>query len=393
MQYLRESPSLVASQRVRELREKGREIIDLTVGEPDFDTPDYIKHAAIAAIDSGMTKYTAVNGIPALRKAIMERTLDRTGERYTDAEITIGGGAKQVIFLALMASLNDGDEVIVPTPYWVSYPDMVSVHGGVTVIVECTESDGFLLSARQLRDAVTTRTKWLILNSPSNPTGAVYSRSELEELANVLDEHPNVNILCDEIYDQIAFTDTPVPSLVSVAPRLRERVFVANGVSKTYAMTGWRLGYGIGNSRLVGAINKLQSQSSTCPSSITQVAAAAAMSGDQSFVADWVTLYRRRRDLIFDRISQIDGLSPKLPDGGFYLFIGCGDLQGRQTPQGQTLHDDEDIVLYLLDKASVATIQGSAYGSPHCLRISFAVSEDALLAGAAAIDTAIRALR
>lgn len=389
---LRESPSVAAAQKVRDMRAAGRDILDLTVGEPDFDTPDHVKAAAIAAMDSGLTKYTAVNGIPALRDAISKRMLARTGLHYGDNEITIGGGAKQVIFLALMATVDDGDEVIIPSPYWVSYPDMVAVHRGVPVVVDCPESDRFLLTADRLEAAITPATKWVILNAPSNPTGAVYSAAELAALAIVLERHSHVNVMCDEIYDEIVFTESPISSLLAVAPHLRDQVFVINGVSKSYAMTGWRLGYGVGNPGLIGAVNKLQSQSSSCPSSISQAAAAEAISGDQSFVSESVQVYRARRDLTFQLLSDIDGLAPVLPQGAFYLFVGCARLLGKRTPDGRVLHSDEDVVLYLLDAASVATIQGSAYGAPSYFRVSFATSEDVLRTAATELANSVAAL-
>ncbi|MBA8961428.1 aspartate aminotransferase [Rhodococcus percolatus] len=389
---MRESPSVAAAQRVRELRASGREILDLTVGEPDFDTPDHIKAAAVAAMESGLTKYTPVNGIPALREAIAKRMLARTGVEFADNEITVGGGAKQVIFLALMATVEEGTEVIVPAPYWVSYPDMVTVHGGTPVVVDCPESDRFLLTAEKLAAAITPATTWVILNAPSNPTGAVYSEPELAEVAAVLDRNPHVNVLCDEIYDEIVFTDSPVPNLLSAAPHLRDRILVTNGVSKAYAMTGWRLGYGVGNKGLIAAINKLQSQSSSCPSSISQAAAAEALTGDQSFVTTSVASYRARRDVVFELFSRIEGLEPILPQGAFYLFVGCSGLVGKRTPDGALLENDQDVVLFLLDHASVATIQGSAYGAQSYFRVSFATSEDVLRNAVAAVEKAVASL-
>ncbi|WP_280397391.1 aspartate transaminase [Nocardia carnea] len=392
VERMRESPSVAAAQRVRELRAAGRDILDLTIGEPDFDTPGHVKVAAAAAMDAGFTKYTAVNGIPALRKAIVARTAARTGATVTDSEISIGGGAKQLIFLALMATVDAGDEVIVPAPYWVSYPDMVIVHGGTPVIVDCPESDRFLLTPAKLEAAITPATKWVILNSPANPTGAVYSAAELAALAEVLDRHPHVHVLCDEIYDEIVFDGAPCPSLLQVAPRLRDRLYVVNGVSKSYAMTGWRLGYGIAHPHLTAAINKLQSQSSSCPSSLSQAAAAEALTGDQTFVAESVASYRARRGIVFDLLSEVEGLTPVLSQGTFYMFVGCAGLLGKRTPAGEVLETDGDVVLYLLDHAAVATIAGSAYGAPGYLRISFATSEEVLRAAADGIAKAVAAL-
>ena len=393
VQAIRESPSTQAAQRVRDLRAAGRTIVDLTVGEPDFDTPDHVKAAAVAAMDAGLTKYTPVNGIPALREAIAAKVLRRTGQAYGGNEIAVGGGAKQVIFLALMAGIDPGDEVIIPAPYWVSYPDMVAAHGGVPVVVPCGEADGFRLTPEALEAAITPRTRWLVLNAPGNPTGTLYTPHELAALAEVLDRHPRVVVLCDEIYDEITFTDRPATSLVSVAPRLRERILLVNGVSKTYAMTGWRLGWGLGDPGLIGAVNTLQSQSSSCPSSISQAAAVAALTGDEAFVRRSVAAYRERRDLIHGLLADVDGLAPVRPDGSFYLFVNCAGLLGRTTPDGATLTTDNDVVLFLLDHASVATIPGSAYGSSPYFRVSFAAAEPTLKDAAAAIGAAVATLR
>ena len=393
VQAIRESPSTQAAQRVRDLRAAGRTIVDLTVGEPDFDTPDHVKAAAVAAMDAGLTKYTPVNGIPALREAIAAKVLRRTGQAYGGNEIAVGGGAKQVIFLALMAGIDPGDEVIIPAPHWVSYPDMVAAHGGVPVVVPCREADGFRLTPETLEAAITPRTRWLVLNAPGNPTGTLYTPHELAALAEVLDRHPRVVVLCDEIYDEITFTDRPATSLVSVAPRLRERILLVNGVSKTYAMTGWRLGWGLGDPGLIGAVNTLQSQSSSCPSSISQAAAVAALTSDEAFVRRSVAAYRERRDLIHGLLADVDGLAPVRPDGSFYLFVNCAGLLGRTTPDGATLTTDNDVVLFLLDHASVATIPGSAYGSSPYFRVSFAAAEPTLKDAAAAIGAAVATLR
>ena len=297
---IKSSASVAAAARVRELKAEGIPIIDLTVGEPDFDTPDHIKAAAIEAINNGETKYTSVTGTPELQTAILRKIEGHTGHHYGRNQLTIGGGAKQVLYVALMASLNAGDEVIVPAPYWVSYPDMVLANDGTPVIVACGEDTGFKLTPDALAEAITPNTKWLILNAPSNPTGAVYTREELQALGAVLEQHPHVFILTDEIYDEIHFGDGRVTSLVTAAPVLKDRILLVNGVSKAYAMTGWRLGYGVGPSPLIAAMNKLQSQTSSCPSSISQAAAVAALNGDQSFVRDSVEVYRKRRDAAVD---------------------------------------------------------------------------------------------
>ena len=389
---IKSSPSVAAAARVRELKAEGRRILDLTVGEPDFDTPDHIKDAAIAAIARGETKYTSVTGTPELGEAILGRLERHTGIRYAGNEFTIGGGAKQVIFLAFMATLDTGDEVIIPAPFWVSYPDMVLANEGEPVIVPCGEETGFKLTPEALRAAITERTTWLVLNAPSNPTGAVYSRSELRALADVLADYPAVHVLTDEIYDEIYFGEGRIASLVEVAPELKERIFLVNGVSKAYAMTGWRLGYGAGPAGLVAAINKLQSQMSSCPSSVSQAAAAAALSGDQGFIASSVEVYRDRRDAAVEGLNAIPGLSCIPAEGAFYAYVNCSGAIGKTTPGGTVIADDQDFTLYLLEAASVAVIQGSAYGLSPYFRISFATSRDVIDEAVAAIDKAVRAL-
>ncbi|MDQ0732395.1 aspartate transaminase [Arthrobacter sp. B1I2] len=389
---IKSSPSVAAAARVRELKAEGRRILDLTVGEPDFDTPQYIKDAAIAAIARGETKYTSVNGTPELQKAILQSLEKKTGLRYSTSELTIGGGGKPVIFTAFMASLDAGDEVVIPAPYWVSYPDMVLANEGTPVIVPCSEDDGFKLTPAALAGALTERTKWLILNTPSNPTGAVYSSRELAGLAEVLKEHPWVYVMTDEIYDEIHFGADPISSLVAVAPELKDRVLITNGVSKAYAMTGWRLGYGAGPAPLVGAINKLQSQISSCPSSVSQAAAAAALTGDQSFVRESVATYRERRDVAVAGLNAVEGLKCSTPDGAFYAYVNCGGVMGKSTPDGKTITNDEDFTLYLLEAASVAVIQGSAYGLGPYFRISYATGLPVIEESIAAIDKAVQAL-
>jgi aspartate aminotransferase len=378
VQRIKPSASTAAAQRVRELKAQGLAILDLTVGEPDFDTPEHVKAAAVEAIRRGDTKYTPVNGTPQLRAAIAQKLEQRHGLRYSSDRIAVGGGAKQVIFLALMATLDTGDEVIVPAPYWVSYPDMVLANDGTPVVVPCPESEGFKLTPRRLESAITDRTRWVILNAPSNPTGAAYTVDELRALADVLLDHPHVQVLTDEIYDEIWFEPGQVPSLASVEPRLTDRVFLTNGVSKAYAMTGWRIGYGAGSAALVAAVNTLQSQISSCPSSVSQAAATAALTGDQDFVRDCVAVYRGRRDVTVKLIDDIPGLSCTPPSGGFYAFVNCSDVLGKRTPAGEVIGSDEDFAGYLLESQQVAVIHGAAYGSPGYFRISFATSTDVL---------------
>ncbi|MFP3581276.1 aspartate transaminase [Arthrobacter sp. SIMBA_036] len=389
---IKSSPSVAAAARVRELKAEGRRILDLTVGEPDFDTPQHVKDAAIAAIGRGETKYTSVTGTPELQKAILQTLKRKTGQQYTPAEITIGGGGKQVIFTAFMATLGQGDEVVIPAPYWVSYPDMVLANEGTPVIVPCGEDTDFKLTPEALAGALTDRTKWVILNTPSNPTGAVYSGEELAGLAAVLREHPAVHVLTDEIYDEIHFGEEHITSLVTVAPELKDRVLVTNGVSKAYAMTGWRLGYAGGPAPLVAAINKLQSQMSSCPSSISQAAAAAALTGDQAFVRESVDVYRERRDSAVAGLNAVKGLQCTTPEGAFYAYVNCAGVIGKTTPGGRQITNDEDFTLYLLEAASVAVIQGSAYGLSPYFRISYATGLPVIEESIAAIEKAVQAL-
>jgi len=386
------SPSTAAAARARELKAAGRDIVDMTVGEPDFDTPEIVKAAAHAAIDRGETKYTAVNGTPVLRKAIIGDFKRRLGLDYAENEICVGGGAKQILFLALMASVENGAEVIVPAPYWVSYPDMVIANDGTPIIVECTQAQGFKLTPEALEAAITPKTLWLVLNAPSNPTGAAYSRAELQALGAVLLRHPHVLVLSDDIYDQVWYRDEPMTTLVAAVPALKDRVLLANGVSKSYAMTGWRIGYAAGPAPLIAAINKLQSQMSSCPSSISQAAAAFALTADQSFVTESVKVYKERRDYACARLNAIPGLSCTVPDGAFYLFPNCAGVIGRRTPEGKVIETDLDFVLYLLDGVGVAALQGAAYGLSPYFRLSIATSMDAIREACDRIESAVAAL-
>lgn len=390
---IRISPSTAAAQKARDLKAEGRDIVDLTVGEPDFDTPDSIKNAAIDAINSGDTKYTPVNGTVALRKAIQHDYSTRLGIDCALDQICVGGGAKQILFLALMATVEAGDEVIIPAPYWVSYPDMVVANGGTPVIVPCGEDVRFKLTPEALEAAITPATRWLILNSPSNPTGVAYTQGELRALGEVLKRHPQVFVLCDEIYDRIWYADFPARSIASVVPELQDRALVVNGVSKSYAMTGWRIGYASGPKVLIDAINKLQSQSSSCPSSISQAAAAAALTGDQSSVDETVAVYRDRCARIWERLNAIDGLSCVKPDGAFYLYPNCSGVIGKTTPDGKVIQNDLDFVIYLLESVGVASIHGAAYGLEPHFRISTATSLEVLEDGCGRIAKACEALK
>ena len=390
---IKPSPSAVAAALARDLKADGRDIVDLTVGEPDFDTPEPVRAAGKAAIDAGQTRYTAVNGTPALRDAIAAAHQRQTGRACPHNRITIGGGGKQVIFLAFMASLDAGDEVIIPAPYWVSYPDMVLANEGVPVIIPSSEARGFRIGPEALERAITARTKWLVLNVPGNPSGAAYSVDALQAMATVLRRHPHVRILTDDIYDQVWFEDAPIARLSVIAPDLDNRIFAVNGVSKTYAMTGWRIGWGIGEPALIAAINTLQSQMSSCPSSISQAATVAALTGPQTFPTQAAAVYRRRRDMAVALLRAAPGLTCLSPGGAFYLFPGCAGLIGKTTPLGKTIADDKDFVLYLLESQGVATIHGGAYGlSPH-FRLSIATSDAILREGCERIARAAAALR
>ncbi len=390
---IRVSPSTAAAQKARDLKAEGRDIVDLTVGEPDFDTPDRIKAVAIAAIHAGDTKYTPVNGTPALREAIRHDYRSRHGIDCGHDRICVGGGAKQILFLAFMATVEAGDEVIIPAPYWVSYPDMVVANGGTPVIVACAEAERFKLTPAALEAAITPATRWLVLNSPSNPTGVAYTPDELRSLGEVLLRHPHVFVLCDEIYDRIWYADFPATGIVSAVPELVDRALVVNGVSKSHAMTGWRIGYAAGPKDLIAAINKLQSQMSSCPSSISQAAAAAALTGNQAEVEETVAVYRQRRDRAWARLNAIPGLSCIKPDGAFYLYPNCAGLIGKTTPAGKRIENDLDFVIYLLESEGVAAIHGAAYGVEPHFRISTATSMEILEDACTRIERACAALR
>ncbi|TNJ43277.1 aspartate transaminase [Phaeobacter sp. B1627] len=389
---IRVSPSTAAAQKVRDLKAEGREILNLTVGEPDFDTPDSIKEAGIKAITEGDTKYTSVNGTVGLRKGIQHDFKTRLGIDCGLDDICVGGGAKQILFVAMMATVEEGTEVIVPAPYWVSYPDMVIANGGTPVIVPCDETVGFKLTPAALEAAITPKTRWVILNSPSNPTGAAYTADELRALGEVIKRHPQVLVMCDEIYDRIWYADFKVQSILGVMPELRDQALVVNGVSKSYAMTGWRIGYAVGPRFLIDAINKLQSQMSSCPSSISQAAAAAALLGPQEGVEDAVAVYRQRRDRAHELINAIPGLSCSLPDGAFYLFPSCAGVIGKTAPDGKIIESDLDFGLYLLEEAGVASVHGGAYGLEPYFRISTATSMEEIEQACAKIAEAVAKL-
>lgn len=392
MSAVQPSPTIAITRLANELRRQGRDIIGLSQGEPDFDTPDHVKAAAKAAIDAGQTKYTDVDGTPELKRAIVEKFQRENGLTYTPAQISVGTGGKQVLYNALCATLDEGDEVIIPAPYWVSYPDMVRLAGGVPVTVACGEDDGFKLTAAGLQAAITPRTRWLVLNSPSNPTGAGYTAAELRALADVLLQHPQVMILTDDMYEHIRYDGWEFVTIGAVEPRLLDRTLTCNGVSKAYAMTGWRIGYAGGPEPLIRAMATIQSQSTTNPSSVSQAAAVAALTGPLEFLAERNAVFQNRRDLCLTAFNSIDGLSCRTPDGAFYLFPSCAGMIGRRRPDGRVIGSDVDFATFLLEDAGVAVVPGSAFGLAPYFRISFATATERLETACARIAAACATL-
>jgi len=390
---IKPSPSTAAADRANELRREGRQIVSLVVGEPDFDTPAHIRQAAADAMDKGATRYTLMAGTVDLRRAIAAKLERENGLIYSLDEIIATNGAKSAIYSAFAATLEPGDEVIIPAPYWVSYPDMALACDGVPIFVPCDEAQGFKLTAAQLEAAITAKTRWLVINSPSNPTGASYTADEYRAIAGVLAKHPHVMVMTDDIYEHIRYDSGITPHLLAIAPELRDRTLAINGVSKTYAMTGWRLGWIAGPSDLVQAVNTLLSQSAGNCCSISQAAAAAALNGDQSFVERSVAIYRQRRDATLPLINAIPGLSCKAPDGAFYLYVNCGGLIGKTTPDGKRLAADGDVVLYFLESAGVALVAGTAYGLSPYFRLSIATDIATLTDGVERIARAVSELR
>ncbi len=375
---IKPSPTMAVTNLARELRAAGRDIIGLGAGEPDFDTPDHIKEAAIAAIRRGETKYTNVDGTPELKAAIVRKFRRENELDYEPAEITVGTGGKQVLYNAFMATLDPGDEVVVPAPYWVSYPDMVRLAGGEPVFVACSAETGFRLRPEDLERAITPRTKWLVLNSPSNPTGAAYRREELEALAEVLRRHPQVRVMTDDMYEHLVYDGFVFTTIAQVAPDLKDRTLTVNGVSKAYAMTGWRIGYAGGPRELIKAMATIQSQSTSNPCSISQAAALAALDGDQGFLAERNRVFRERRDLVVRLLNEAPGLSCPKPEGAFYVYPSCAGVIGRRPPGGQPIASSEQFARYLLEDAGVAVVHGAAFGLDPHFRISYATSTELL---------------
>ena len=385
---IKPSPTIAVTMRAAALKAEGKDVIGLGAGEPDFDTPQWIKDAASRAMAAGQTKYTPVGGTAQLKKAIIDKFSRENDLQYAPAEIVASTGAKQVIFNALLATLDAGDEVIIPAPYWVSYPDMVLFAEGTPVIVEGKEQTGFKLLPQDLERAITPNTKWIILNSPSNPTGAAYTENELRALADVLLRHAHVWIMADDIYEHLIYEGLKFKTIAQVEPRLKNRTLTVNGVSKAYAMTGWRIGYAGGPKELITAITDIQSQSTSNPSSISQAASVEALNGPQDFLSEWRDVFQRRRDLVVGALNAIDGLSCVKPEGAFYVFPNCAKLFGKKTPAGKVISNSSEFCEYLLDDALVAAVAGSAFGMEGYFRISYATSDEILKEACARIKKA-----
>ena len=373
LKRIKPSPTIAVTQKAKELKAAGKDVIGLGAGEPDFDTPDNIKKAAIDAIQAGDTKYTAVDGTKDLKEAIVKKFKRENNLNYTIDQITVGAGGKHVIYNLMMATLNKGDEVIIPAPYWVSYPDIVLLAGANPIVIECSEEQGFKLSAKDLEAKITNNTKWLILNSPSNPTGACYSELEIKNLSQVLKRNPHVNILSDDIYEHITYDNFKFFTIAQI-PEIKNKVITMNGVSKSYAMTGWRIGYAAGDKDIIKAIAKIQSQSTTNPSSISQAAAVEALNGKQDFIPVRAKAFQERRDFVVNSLNAIEGISCLKPQGAFYVFPNCKGLIGKKDKSGKKITNDTEFVQSLLENNDVAVVQGSAFGLEGFFRISYATS-------------------
>ena len=375
---IKPSATMAVTQKARELKAAGKDIIGLGAGEPDFDTPENIKKAAIQAINGGDTKYTPVDGTPELKKAIKAKFKRENNLDYELDEISVGTGGKQIIFNAFAVSLNESDEVIIPAPYWVTYPDVVNYFNGKPIFVQCGEESGFKITPQQLENTINQSTKWFILNSPSNPTGSCYTKNELLELANVLKKYPHVNIMTDDLYEHLIYDDNEFHTFASIAPELKERILTLNGVSKAYAMTGWRIGYAGGNASLIKAMGKLQSQSTSNPTSISQAAAVEALNGDDSFIAERAKVFKGRRDFLINEFTSMNGITCRVPEGAFYVFPSCKGVIGKVDESNNKITNDEEFTTSLLEHAGVAVVQGSAFGLEGYFRISYATSMENL---------------
>lgn len=375
---IKPSQTFAVADKARALRAQGRDVIALSLGEPDFDTPDRIKNAAIKALNEGKTGYTPVPGIPELKQAIMTKFKRDNDIDYTTDEVMASVGGKQVIFNAMMSTLDAGDEVVIPAPYWVSYPDIVEIAEGTPVIVPCDESRGFKITPDLLDDAITPKTKWVILNSPSNPTGAAYTTEELRALADVLLKHEHVYVMCDDIYEHLVYEGFVFKTLVTVEPRLKDRVLIVNGVSKAYAMTGWRIGVAAGPAPLIKAMGKIQAQETSCPTSFAQYGAAEALSGSHDFLTERLDMFQARRDMVVGLLNETPGITCLKPEGAFYVYPSCAGAIGKKTPSGKIIENDLDFVSELLEAEGVACVHGSAFGYGPNFRISYAASTEIL---------------
>ena len=393
LQRISPSPTLAVTSRVMELQRAGVAVIGLGAGEPDFDTPDHVKEAGIKAIRDGKTKYTNVDGTPELKAAVLEKFARDNALAFRPDQITVNVGGKHTLFNAIVATVEPGDEVVVPAPYWVSYPDVVQFAGGTPVFAVAGPESGYKLSPEALEAAITPRTKWVILNSPSNPTGAAYTADELRALGEVLRRHPHVWIFADDMYEHIVYDGFRFETIAGVCPDLLERTLVVNGCSKAYAMTGWRIGFAAGAPWLIKAMAKLQSQSTSNPCSIAQAAAVAALTGPQDFLRDRAAAFQTRRDLVVSMLNEINGMTCPTPEGAFYVYPSFAPLIGRTTPNGKRIDTDEDFVGYLLDDARVAAVHGAAFGLSPAMRISYATSDDLLREACGRIQAACAALR
>ncbi|WP_010545872.1 pyridoxal phosphate-dependent aminotransferase [Sphingomonas elodea] len=393
LQRIQPSATLAMTSRVFELKRQGVDVIGLGAGEPDFDTPDFVKEAAIEAIRSGKTKYTNVDGTPELKEAVIQKFKRDNGLDYTAQQVTINVGGKHTLFNAIVATVEAGDEVIVPAPYWVSYPDVIQFAGGTPVFIAAGAEQQYKITPAQLEAAITSRTKWVILNSPSNPTGAAYSAAELKALGEVIERHPHVWVFADDMYEHILYDGFEFATIAQVCPSLYERTLTVNGCSKAYAMTGWRIGFAGGPAPLIKAIAKLQSQSTSNPCSIAQAAAVAALTGDQGFLKDRAAAFQTRRDLVVGMLNDIEGMTCPTPEGAFYVYPEFSALIGKTTPKGKVIATDEDMIGYFLDDARVAAVHGAAFGLSPAMRISYATSEALLREACTRIQTACAELR
>ena len=392
LKRLKPSSTIILAAKAKKLKSEGHNVINFAVGEPDFSSPAWVCAAGKDAIDAGFTRYTPADGLPALKKAIQEKFKNENGLSYDLSEITVANGGKQVLFNAMLATLCPGDEVIIPTPYWVSYPEVVGLFGGKPVPIKTSAETSFKMTPQQLEAAINPHTKWVIINSPSNPSGCVYTKDELRAFADVLMRHPNVLVLSDDIYEHLLLNGEPFYNIAMVEPQLKERTLILHGVSKSYAMTGWRIGYAAGPKVLIKALTNLQSQSTSHPAAVSQMAAVTALTGDQDVLAKQKEILAERRDLVMREINTIDGLSLKQPEGAFYAYVNCQGAMGRVTPEGNGIANDTDFASYLLDNHMVAVVPGESFGLSPYFRMSYALSNDDLMEGCARMRQAMEDL-